>query len=362
MNGGWRVGRIGGIDVRLDASVALLAALVGFYLWQVFSFDGAAFRTEALGLALGGAALFIASILLHELAHAGFARLRGMPVHQVRLFVFGGEASTGESKTPGDEFLVTVVGPLSSAALGALFLVAYRARPVAFGLPLFELFFILGRWNLILSVFNLLPGLPLDGGRVFHSAVWKVTGNRHRATTVAARVGQAIGLLVAASGAWFLLRFSDPGYLWTILIGWEVNRGAAAELAAARARQAARTPLREVMTPPPPAIPAELSLRQARDSFLDGHEGEAFPVMENGRLLGFVSSREVGEASPERKVGEFVFEEPGAVEAAPNETIQDVMERLGNRQWQAILVVDGGRLVGVVEHPALTTPRRRWAQ
>jgi Zn-dependent protease/CBS domain-containing protein len=362
MNGGWRVGRIGGIEVRVDASVALLAALVGFDLWQIFSFGGAAFRAEALGLALGGAALFIASILVHELAHAGFARLRGMPVHQIRLFVFGGQASTGESKRPGDEFLVTVVGPLSSAAIGALFLVAYRARPVAFGLPLFELFFILGWWNLILSIFNLLPALPLDGGRIFHSAVWKVSGNRYRATTVAARAGQGIGLLVAASGVWFLVRSRDPRYLWTILIGWEVNRGAGAELAVARARQAAGTPLREVMTAPPPAIPAELSVRQAAESFLNGHEGEAFPVMQDGKLAGFVSSREVREASAESKVGEFVFQEPGAIEATPEETIQDVMERLGDREWQAILVVDAGRLVGVLEHPVLSTPRRRWTR
>ena len=352
MNAGWRVGRIGGIEVRLDASLALLAALVGYDLWQIFSYGGAAFRGAAVALALAGVALFITSILVHELAHAGLARLRGMPVHEIRLFVFGGVASTGESKKALDEFIVTVVGPLSSAAAGALFLIAYGVRPVAFGLPLFRLFFILGWWNVILAVFNLLPALPLDGGRIFHSALWKLTGNRYRATTIAARAGQGIGLLVATGGLWFLVRSQDQRYLWTILIGWMVYRGAGAELSAARARELVRTPLGEVMTPPPPAIPAGLSVGEARESFLNGHEGEAFPVIDRGRLAGFVSTREVSDAAPESKVGEFVYQEPGAVEAAPGETIQEVTQRIGNRRWQAILVVDGGRLVGVIEHPA----------
>jgi CBS domain-containing protein len=116
------------------------------------------------------------------------------------------------------------------------------------------------------------------------------------------------------------------------------------------------------MTAPPPAIPAELSIGEATRSFLNGHEGESFPVMDDGRLVGFVSSHEVRDVAPERKVGEFVFQEPGAVEATPEETIEQVTQRVGDRQWHAILVVDGGRLVGVLEHPAVSALRRRWAR
>ncbi|HEX2068802.1 MAG TPA: M50 family metallopeptidase [Actinomycetota bacterium] len=357
MNGGWRVGRIGGIEIRLDASLAILAAIVAFNLWQVFSVEGAPSEVAALALAGAGAVLLIGSILVHELAHALFARLRGIPVSHVRLFVFGGGAyTTEETKKPFDEFVLTVVGPLSSAVLGALSLAIFVFNQG------FVLFFLLGWWNLALAVFNLLPGLPLDGGRIFHSAVWKITGNRSTATMVAGRAGQGLGILLVAGGVWLLFRSNDIWDLWFVLIGWEVHRGASAELSAARGRKFVRTPLRDVMTAPPPTIPAELSIGEATRSFLDGHEGESFPVMDDGGLVGFVSSREVRDVAPERKVGEFVFQEPGAVEAAPEETIEEVTQRVGDRQWQAILVVDGGRLVGVLEHPAVSALRRRWAR
>ncbi|MDP8955999.1 MAG: M50 family metallopeptidase [Actinomycetota bacterium] len=357
MNGGWRVGRIGGIEVRLDASLGILAGLVAFNLWQVFSVEGEPLDVRAVALAAAGAVMLIGSILVHELAHAIFARMRGIAVSHIRLFLFGGGAyTTEETKKPFDEFIVTVVGPASSAAVGALFFAAYF-----WFMPL-ALFVLLGIWNLALAVFNLLPGLPLDGGRVFHSAVWKVTGNRYGATMVAGRAGQGLGILLAVLGAWLLIRSNDLWDLWFILIGWEVHRAASAELSGARGRRFVRTPLRDVMTAPPPAIPADLSVREANDSFLDGHGGEAFPVMDDGRVVGFVSSREVGDALPEGKVGEYAFQEPGAVEATPEETVEAVMERLGDHQWQAILVVDDRRLVGVLEHPALSTLRRRWAR
>ncbi len=362
MNGGWRVGRIGGIEIRLDASLAILAAIVAYILWRNFSVAGAPLDVVEIALAAAGAVLLIGSILVHELAHALFARLRGIPVSHIRLFVFGGGAyTTEEAKKPLDEFLLTVVGPLSSGALGVAFVVLYRSSDTPFA-PVIQLCDVLGRWNLVLAVFNLLPGLPLDGGRIFHSAVWKITGNRYQASMVAGRAGQGIGILLVAAGVWLLFRSNDFWDLWFVLIGWEVHRGASAELSAARGRRFVRTPLRDVMAAPPPTIPAELSIGDATRSFLDGHEGESFPVMDDGQVVGFVSSREVREVASERKVGEFVFQEPGAVEATPDETIEEVTQRLGDRQWQAILVVEGGRLVGVLEHPAVSALRRRWAQ
>ena len=361
MNGGWRVGRIGSIEIRLDASLAILAALVAFNMWEVFSFERTTFDAGAIALAVGGAVLLIASILVHELAHAAFARLRGIPVSHIRLFVFGGTAHTEESKTPFDEFLVTVVGPVSSAALGGVFFLLHRLDRSPF-ISIFDLFLLLGIWNLALAVFNLLPGAPLDGGRVFHSAVWKLTRDRDKATTVAARTGQGLGLLLVAAGVWLLFTSNDIRDLWFIFIGWEVNRGASAELEASRRRRVALSSIRGIMNAPPPVIPADLSIRQARESFLDGHEGEVFPVMQDGRVLGFVSSSEVRDASPESKVREVAFHEPGAVEASPEETIAEVADRLGDREWQVILVVERGRLVGVIERQAPSAIQRRWGK
>ena len=136
------------------------------------------------------AALFFGSVLGHELAHAGMARARGIPVMGITLFLYGGATSARvEEKGPGSEFLVTVVGPGTSFALAAIFWVLGRHT----GRPFDAAFQDLARVNAILAVFNLVPGFPLDGGRILRSIIWKVTGSLDRATQVAAICGQVVG-------------------------------------------------------------------------------------------------------------------------------------------------------------------------
>jgi CBS domain-containing protein len=114
------------------------------------------------------------------------------------------------------------------------------------------------------------------------------------------------------------------------------------------------------MTPPPPAIPADLSIGQALDSFLTGHDGEAFPVMDNGRVVGFASSGSVAGRPLDGKVREAVVEQSGVIQAAPDETLADLRKRLGGEPWVAVLVVDGGRVVGVIEQQNISGSGRRW--
>jgi Zn-dependent protease len=158
--------------------------------------------------------LFVLSILAHELAHAVMFRLRGITVLGVTLHMFGGVTEGGsEPKRPWDEFIVAIAGPVTTGLIGAAFLLARNSLQSADPEPLRLMFTYLGRLNVAIGLFNLLPGFPLDGGRVLLAAVWQVTRDRARGTTVAARVGQGVAVLIGGAGLIDLVR---TGSLWGI--------------------------------------------------------------------------------------------------------------------------------------------------
>lgn len=349
---GWRLGRIGGVEIRADPSLLLIAGLITFNLWVTFSGRFPHLSTSAsVALAALTAVLFFASILVHELAHAGMSTARQIPVLGITLWMFGGATHAKvEARGPGDEFLVTVVGPLSSAALGGLFLVVH-ASGEALGGPAVFLFGYLGAINLLLAVFNLLPGFPLDGGRLLRSIVWKVTGSLHRATRIAARVGQGVALLIAAAGLYqAIARGNLVLALWPALIGWFLFRAATDSLAEdGRRLRLQGTRAGQLMSSPPPAVPPDLPVGTALAGLLYGHEGEAFPVVEDGSVLGFVSEASARGVEAHRLIRDAVFGSRAAVSAGPEETMDVVVERMGEPPSRTVLVFEGGALVGVIE-------------
>jgi Zn-dependent protease/predicted transcriptional regulator len=365
LTGGWKIGRIGGVEIRVDPSWGIIAVFFTFSFWTLFSDRS---RFPNLGSGAAGAfavltsALFFGSVLAHELAHAGMSKARGIAVSGITLFLFGGATHAKvDAKGPADEFLITVVGPLTSAALGGLFLLVHALGPDTLPHPFSFMFGYLAFVNLILAVFNLLPGFPLDGGRLLRSGLWRAMG-LPRATRVAARVGQVVGLAIAASGILISLRTNDVlGFLWPAFIGWFLFRAASASLAEGDRRELLRsTTARDVMSAPPPTIPADLQVAMALERFLDGHEGEAFPVMEGGHVVGFVSPRTARETALNREVRDAMVQGRGVVEARPEETMDAVTDRLGEQRGQTVLVLDDqGRLVGVIEREDLSRFLRR---
>src|SRR5215204_3592740 len=182
----WRVGRIAGIEVRVDSSWVVIALLITYsmylrlsVLYRELSGGG------AVGLAIVSAVLFFGSVLVHEFAHALVAQARGIRVQDITLFLFGGATRARvESRGPGDEFLIALVGPLTSGLLAGLFgIVASLGRDVL-SAPLAGTFGYLAWTNLLLAAFNLVPGFPLDGGRLLRAAIWKATGSLARATQI----------------------------------------------------------------------------------------------------------------------------------------------------------------------------------
>ena len=203
----WRVGRIAGIEIRIDSSWAVIALLITYsmylrasVLYPELSGSG------AVALGILATVLFFGSVLVHELAHALVSQARGIRVQDITLFLFGGATRARvDSRGPGDEFLIALVGPLTSGLLAGLFAIVAGLGRDVLSRPLAGTFGYLAWTNLLLAVFNLAPGFPLDGGRLLRSAIWKATGSLARATRVASVAGQVVGwLLVAAGVAWLL--------------------------------------------------------------------------------------------------------------------------------------------------------------
>lgn len=356
MGRGWRIGRVAGVDVFVDPSWAFIAVLLVFSQWSAFS-DASGFPglsgAAAMLLAVLTTALFFGSVLAHELAHAVTSRARGIPVRGITLYLFGGAThSERPTASPLDEFLVTVVGPVTNLVIGGALLAVHVwalgvARPIRVGVVGF-----LAAENLFLGVFNLLPGFPLDGGRVLRAAIWRLTRDERRATRASARGGQVVAILVFVGGvAWAAA--ADNFFLagWAFLIGWFILQGASAALSQDRHEGAVqRARVRDVMAPPPPVIEASMPLSLATERYLANHDGEAFPVTSGERVIGFVSLRTARAATEASTVRDATVDGRGVLEAGPGEAMTDLLER-AEREGGAttVLVMEEGKLVGVIE-------------
>lgn len=225
MQAAWRIGSLFGIPLFLDPSWFFILALVTI----VNALDlSANFRsTWSWGGGLVMALLLFGSVLLHELGHSLVARSQGIKVNSITLFIFGGVASIDrESKTPGEAFQVAIAGPTVSITLAVLFGLLSQALPAS-GLTHSVVYYV-ASINLVLALFNLIPGLPLDGGQVLKAAVWKLTGNRFQAVRWAAQTGKVLGGLAIAMGLTLVLLTGQWGAIWLGLIGGFVFRNATA--------------------------------------------------------------------------------------------------------------------------------------
>jgi Zn-dependent protease/predicted transcriptional regulator len=313
----WRLGRIGGVEIRVDSSWILIALLITYSLFLQFSrqLEGLS-SGGAVALAIAISLLFFASVLVHELAHALVAGWRGIPVRGITLFLFGGATHAKvEARGPTDELLVSVVGPVTSLILGGLCLGI--GAVLAPDTPLGAGFRYLGGVNILLAVFNMLPGFPLDGGRVLRSLVWRATGSLRRATRVASIAGQVVGYLLIGAGVLFLLRGTLVSAIWFAAIGWFLTQAARSSYADVELRGLLRTvEAEDLMSPNLVSVPADIPLTDAVDSYFMRYDHAAFPVEQDGRTVGLLTLRAV------RRVGR---------EGWPSRTVRDTMEPLGTQ-------------------------------
>ena len=348
---GFRIATIRGVPVNVDSSWIWIAVLLVATFWARFDqgFPDLASGT-AFAFAVFGALIFFGSVFLHESAHAISARLAGIEVHGITLVFFGGfTAARADEKGPGPAFAIAALGPGTSLALAGVFYVLFQWTETSSS-PLPGLFEYVAVVNLFMAVFNALPGLPLDGGRMLEAAIWRFSRNRATATKVAARAGIVVAVLVLAGAVVVVTQDQLFTAVWLGIIGVFILQGARAseQRIGLDARLASAT-VADAMDPPPPAVPADMTLSQTLDRFLRGHEGEAFPVIDDGRVIGMISfnsARELGARDPLRPARDAVIPLEQVLVAGPDEPLDQVSARLGSER--AALVLRDGQLVGAI--------------
>ncbi len=359
--GSFRLGTILGIEVRIHISWFVIFLLI---LW---TFSQGVFPEAYPGLpgwnyyAMGvaGALLFFASLLAHELAHSVVARRRGVAVEGITLFIFGGMARTRmESRSPGDEFVIAGVGPLSSVLLGVLFgALWWTGERLGLSRAVTGVAEYVGFLNVVLAVFNLLPGYPLDGGRLLRSAIWKATGSMERATRVAAVGGELLAWAFMGWGAWQTVRGQVLDGLWMVFIGWFVRNAARSgyrQFAVVHALEA--VPAREAMSRWPETVSPGLTLRELESERSRRGHFDGYPVVTgDGRVLGLVTVaqvRSVPEAEwPVRTVGDVMLPLDPGLQVDSGDSMARVLDKLGAAGAAAagrLLVMRDGKLEGII--------------
>jgi Zn-dependent protease/predicted transcriptional regulator len=355
MIGGIRIGRVFGIPIYLHPTWFLVFLLVTWALVVRLQSEHADWTgTTQLLTATLTSALFFLSILLHELGHSIVALRHRVPVRSLTLFIFGGVALLErEPESSGAELQIAIAGPIVSALLALGF--GSLARVAASDSLLHSLAGWLALINTGVALFNLLPGYPLDGGRVLRAFLWARSGDRDRATRVAANVGQWMAYAFIALGALQVLH-GDMGGLWMAFIGWFLLSAASATIRqvvvdASLGRLRARDLMSDV-----PRIPADVSVSQfARDLVMRGRRWAL--VEHEGTPVGLVSLTDVKKAPPDAwdstLVGRIATPIDAVLTAPLDSPVRDLLRTMAARQVNQIPILEGGRILGAVTREAL---------
>jgi Zn-dependent protease len=354
VNDSYPLGRIFGIKVGVNWSVLLLLALIVWSLatsWFPDSNPGLGDNTYFV-MAVLTAFGFFGSILLHELGHAVQATRDGMTIDGITLWLFGGVARfTGMFPTAGAEFRIAVAGPLVSLALGAGFL-GIAAVP---GLPssVDGVCAYLGFTNMALLLFNLLPALPLDGGRILRAALWQWRGDLYAATRIAAGAGRVLAIGMIGLGiAMFVFTDSAFNGLWLAVIGWFVLQAAGAEARMLTPSPAHGARVGDVLVRDPVTAPADLPLDRFVERTVWNQRHEAYPVVVDDRAVGLLELRRLADVAredwPTTRVSDLMIPLERVPELREDQDMLEAVDVLRAAGAAHGLVLDGQRLLGML--------------
>ncbi|WP_328419140.1 site-2 protease family protein [Micromonospora sp. NBC_00389] len=358
MKASFRLGRIAGVPVGVNWSVLVIFALIAWGL-AANQFPRSYPDRSPVAYTLAGlaaAVVFFVGLLAHEVSHAVVAKRNGLTVDGITLWLFGGVAELkGEPRDPGAELRISGIGPLVSLLIGAFFgaIAVVLALAGQGGLLLGVMAWLAGI-NVLLAVFNVLPAAPLDGGRLLRAAVWKATGDRTRASVVAARAGWVLGALLIGLGLWQFLSGVGFGGLWLALIGWFLIGAAGVEERQARAGSALRgIRVGDVMTPQPQTASADMTVADFVDHYLFAYRHSALPLTAEGRPTGLVTLDRVRGVPADRRasttLAEVACRADQLVLAQPGEQLNDLLPRLSEcADGRALVVTDNGQLAGII--------------
>ncbi|MDX6726148.1 MAG: hypothetical protein QOK49_953 [Baekduia sp.] len=357
--------------IRVGASPGWFIFLFLMIWWLSSLFQSALphySNTTTYAIAVVGALMFFLSIALHELGHAVVAQRNGIDVLGIDLWVFGGLAKLSrDSNSPGEEFRIAAAGPAVTLLLSLLALVGVRLASNAnsvfdvFGdnttsTPLLALLTWLALVNAGLLLFNLVPGFPLDGGRIARAIAWKVTGDRHRATRMAGRLGQVFAYILIGLGIWLITTGDTTDGIWMAILGWFLSQGARAAVVSSQfSERIDGVTAADLMDAEPVAVPEATTALAAQDEFFLRYRLPWFPVVDAaGRLIGLLREERVDGAvaagQPTLTADELI--DDGDEQAASVDRDTPLENLLGSealRRFGALAVVDGdGRLCGLI--------------
>jgi Zn-dependent protease/predicted transcriptional regulator len=346
-----------GFSVRIDMSWLIIAALI---TWSLAAnafphfYKGLSTQTYWLMGIVGALGLFV-SIVFHEMCHSLVARRYGLRMKGITLFIFGGVAEMDdEPPSARAELMMAIAGPASSIILALGFGVIYLfGKLAAWPPPINGVIGYLGMINGVLAAFNLVPAFPLDGGRVLRALLWSWKDNVKWATRVASRIGSGFGLVLIILGVWNILLGNLIGGIWWFLIGMFVRGAANMSYQQLLTRQALEgEPVSRFMERNPVTVSSSISLEDLIENYIYKFHFKMFPVVEDGKLVGCISTREVKEIPrgewPQRTVGELLTQCSVENTIRPDADSMQALSKMRKTGASRLVVVEGDRLVGII--------------
>jgi len=349
-----KLGKVFGIEIGLHYSWFLIGLLIVASLYSEFHTKNPEWGDGLiLAMAIVTGLLFFVSLLLHELSHSVYARSHGIPVREITLFALGGVSQLEkEPASAAVEFWMALFGPLTSAGIG-LICILVRLAAGTWSAPLTAMISWLGYINFALAGFNLIPGYPLDGGRMLRAILWWKTGDMDRATRMASKVGQGVGLLFIVWGIAQFFGGAGVGGLWISFIGWFLLQAAGESyVRVGLARTFEGVTARDVMTSDCPALDGNENIDHFVHDQLLRTGRRCFVITQNGNIAGLVTPHEVKEIDrarwPYTTLSDIMRPLEDLHTVPPETPLKDALEIMGKEDLNQLPVVANGRLAGVL--------------
>jgi Zn-dependent protease/predicted transcriptional regulator len=353
------LGNVFGIKVGLHYSWLIIAFLISLSLGSNFAATNPEWGPGIIwATAIATALLFFVTIVVHELSHAIVAKSNGLPVRSITLFALGGVAEIEkEAADARTEFWLGIVGPITSFVIGTICLAvlySFGWKPPHFpGTPLLAMLMWIGYINIMLAVFNMVPGFPLDGGRVLRAIVWWITGDASRATKISAKLGQLVAFGFIILGIYRFFNGAGIGGLWIAFIGWfllSASRESYAQVAITESLKGLR--VRDVMSSDYSTVDSHANLQTLVDEHFLRMGRRCFFVNENGKVVGLITPHEVREVERQRwpfKTVDEVMRPLDQLQTISADTpVQKALEIMGSEDLNQLPVVEGNEVLGIL--------------
>jgi len=354
-----KLGKIYGIEIGLHYSWLIIAVLISLSLSNYFAQAHPDWTRNVIwALAVSTSLLFFLAIVLHELSHSAIARWNGLPVRSITLYALGGVAQI--EKEPEDaktEFWLGIIGPLTSTAIGSVclgFAMLLGWTPIGEPeTPIMAMLVWLGYVNIALAIFNMVPGFPMDGGRVFRAIVWQFTGNADKATRIASAMGQYLAISFIFFGILLFFNGAGIGGLWIAFIGWFLlNAAKASYLQVELTEGLSGVTVKDLMSPECPVLEANTSLRTLVNDYLLRTGQRCFMVIANGEPVGMITPQEITKVEQRLWAFKTVSDSMRPFDdlhiVPPEMPVAEALEIIGREGVNQLPVVTDGRLKGLI--------------